>query len=256
MLRSPAVPATPAAAAVATARCSFSPPVFTVDTSRTFSGLLDQLDPKKSGVTAPGKLDVRTETVRDGPNWRLCVTGVTSVVHSQSWLAIGEQEPTIVNSTEANFCEQVRDLHQVSDRATGSHWYMQAATKKHELQHVEEWKKGFIKDWPAVQAAIESIHLPASIVGISISKQGATEMLRGSTSFEKAVDTSSAGGHFPTFWNAAHDDDAMRRIEHTVVDPRIKELCNHAQKSGWRATGSPSSTGCVICPHHGVPDTP
>lgn len=215
---------------------------------------MDQLDPKKSGVTYPAPLLVETDTIRDGPNWRLCVTGVTSRVHSQSWLAIGEQEPTKANSTETNFSQQVTDLHQVSDRSTGAKWYMLAANRKHEMQHVNEWKTGFVKDWPAVQAAIESIHIPAGIFGFSVSKERATGILRGSISFGKALDTSSASGNYPTFWDPAHDDAGMRAIEHTVVDPRIKELCANAKSLGWRAPGGAVSTGCVICSHHGIPD--
>lgn len=234
--------------------CSTPVPRFVIDTGRTVWGLLDQLKPRVSGVTRPARvLNVETRTVRDGPDWRLCVTGVASVVHVETWLAVGEREPTVANSTEANFCEQVTNLHQVSERSSASRWYMIEATRKHERRHAAEWETAFATDWPAVQLRIESIRVPATFAGLSIDEDAATEMLRGSRKFRAAIDTTDAGGNYPTFW-VEHDDATMRAIEHTVVDPRITQLCEHAKATGWKAPASTAVTGCPVCVHHGVTD--
>ncbi|MDP8969065.1 MAG: hypothetical protein M3N52_00845, partial [Actinomycetota bacterium] len=194
------------------------------------------------GITYPDPLEVRTEAVKDGADWRLCVKSVTSNVRCHSRLLPGppQVEPTTANATSGNFCTQVGELD-VLGTCSGK-WYMLNAVRAHEAVHVNEWKTSFPTDWPAVQAKIEGITVPAS--GITSLQGVAHFIMRASTEYHDAIQTNAT--NFPTFWGIPDPNANTNAAEHAVVDPRIDQICNHAKAQGW------NPGGCGVCSGRGI----
>jgi hypothetical protein len=188
------------------------------------------------GITEPDPLVVTTNTCEDGGDWHLRVMGVVSRIRTFSRQLTGQQEPTTANSTAGNFCDQVGDLDALG-RCAGN-WYMLSAVKAHENVHVNEWKTSFPTDWPAQKAIIDGITVPAA--GATTTGAAATTAMRGSANFTNAVQTDRASGNFPTFWGIADPNANTDAAERAVVDPRIRQLCKHADAKGWGA--------CAACP--------
>ena len=152
------------------------------------------------GVTAPDPLRVRTRVCDDGPNWRLRVTGVTSVIRTFSRQLPGQQEPTTGRATAANFCTIVTDLDALGTcnpgAPAGSNFYMLAAVRAHEAVHVDEWRTSMGTDWPAQKAIIEGLNVPRAAP--TASRRAASAAMRGSAAFQAAIQTGTA--NYPAFW--------------------------------------------------------
>lgn len=194
------------------------------------------------GITYPDALETRTEAVKDGTDWRLCVKSVTSNVRHHSRLLPGppQVEPTTANATSGKFCTQVGELNRLG--TCSGNWYMLSAVKAHEAVHVNEWKTSFPTDWPAVQAKIEAITVPAS--GITAIQGVAHFIMRASTAYQDAIQTNAT--NFPTFWAIPDPNANTDAAEHAVVDPRIDQLCNHAKAKKW------SPEACGVCSARGI----
>jgi hypothetical protein len=195
------------------------------------------------GITAPDTLGISTQTCRAGPNWRLVITQVNSVVRSHSRLLAGQREPVPdVNTTAGNFCNQVTELDTLG--VCPGAWYMIRAVHAHENVHVREWLDNFTADWNPLEAAIEGLTVPAA--GATASRAAATAALRADPVFVNARDTSNAGGNFPTFWAIPDPNANTNAAERAVVTPRIQWICKHA---GWRGWGP---AGCPVCVAQGI----
>lgn len=192
------------------------------------------------GITAPDNLKVSTKTCKDGTDWRLRVTGVTSKVRHFSRLLSGQKEPTTSNATKTTFCDQVGELDKLGTCAGA--WYMLSAVKAHEAVHVKEWKTSFPTDWPAVKTTIEGISVPAS--GTTEKKGAATKDMRASAAFTGALDTSAT--NFPVFWAIADPNANTDAAERKKVDPRIKAICKHAKSKKW------DPGACAVCAAKGI----
>ena len=194
------------------------------------------------GITSPDPLQVSTLTCRDGANWHLRVTRVKSIIRTFSRQLPGQSEPTVGNSTAANFCAQVTELDNLGSCA-GS-WYMLAAVRAHERVHVDEWRTSMGSDWPAQKAIIEGLSVPAS--GATKSRRAARRAMRSSAAFTNALQTSSASGNYPAFWGIPDPNAQTNAAERVIVTPRIRQLCVHARNRGW-APG-----GCAVCSNLGI----
>ena len=195
------------------------------------------------GITSPDNLGISTQTCRDGPNWRLVVTQVNSVVRSHSRLLAGQREPVPdVNTTAGNFCNQVTELDTLG--VCPGAWYMIRAVFAHENVHVHEWLDNFTTDWNPLETAIEGLTVPAA--GATASRAAATTALRADPIFVNARDTSRAGGNFPTFWALPDPNANTNAAETAVVTPRIQWICKTA---GWRGWGP---AACPVCVAQGI----
>lgn len=195
------------------------------------------------GVTEPDELGIATETCRDGPNWRLIVTRVNSVIRSHSRLLPGQAEPVPdVNTTAGNFCDQVTELDNLGS-CLGA-WYMIRAVRAHEDVHVDEWRDNFTTDWNPLEAAIEALTVPAA--GATADRGAATAALRGTAVFNNARDTTSAGGNFPTFWAIPDPNANTDAAERAVVEPTIRWICKYAGWRGW------NPGHCAVCAAQGI----
>jgi hypothetical protein len=192
------------------------------------------------GITAPDKLSVKTKTCKDGTDWNLRVTGVTSKIRRFSRLLPGQKEPSTGRAKSGNFCDMTTELDALGN-CPGA-WYSLRAVKAHENVHVGEWKSSFPADWPAVQAAIEGITVPAS--GATKSKGKATKAMRSSATFTAAIATNTT--NFPTFWAIPDPNGNTDAAERAVVDPKIVRICKHAKKKGW------SPAACAPCNARGI----
>lgn len=190
------------------------------------------------GITMPDNLGIYTETCRDGANWRLNVTLVNSVIRTHSRLLAGQREPIPgVNTTSANFCDQVTELDDLGLGHPLHQWYMIRAVRAHEDVHIDEWRDNFDTDWNPLEAAIEGLSVPAS--GATATKAAATTALRSDPVFQNARDTTNGGGNFPTFWGIPDPNANTDAAERAVVDPRIQWICKRAQWDGWNPAGCP-----------------
>jgi hypothetical protein len=194
------------------------------------------------GITSPDPLRVSTLTCRDGADWRLRVTGVKSVIRTFSRQLAGQREPTVGNSTAANFCAQVTELDSLGSCA-GS-WYMLAAVRAHEQVHVDEWRTSMGSDWPAQKAIIEGLSVPAS--GATKSRGAATRAMRSSAAFTNALQTDNASGNYPAFWGIPDPNAQTNAAERVIVTPRIRQLCVHARNKGWGPGACPVCAGLGI----------
>ncbi len=195
------------------------------------------------GIAAPDNLGIATRTCRDGANWRLVVRRVNSVIRTHSRLLPGQAEPVPgVNTTAANFCNQVTELDNLGN-CPGA-WYMIRAVRAHEDVHIDEWRNNFNTDWNPLEAAIEALTVPAA--GATASRAAATTALRGTAVFQNARDTSNAGGNFPTFWGIADPNAQTDAAERNVVNPRIRWICKHARWQRW------NPAGCPVCATIGI----
>ena len=195
------------------------------------------------GITSPDPLGISTQTCRAGPNWRLVITQVNSVVRSHSRLLAGQREPVPdVNTTAGNFCNQVTELDTLG--VCPGAWYMIRAVHAHENVHVREWLDNFTADWNPLETAIEGLTVPAA--GATASRAAATAALRADPVFVNARDTSNAGGNFPTFWAIPDPNANTNAAETAVVTPRIQWICKTA---GWRGWGP---AGCPVCVAQGI----
>lgn len=192
------------------------------------------------GITAPDALKVSTTTCKDGTDWRLRVTGVSSTVRKFSRLLPGQKEPTTWNAKKTNFCAQVTELDNLGN-CPGA-WYMLAAVQAHENVHVKEWKTSFPTDWPTVKATIEGISVAAS--GATAKQSAATKHMRTSATFTAALKTNAT--NFPTFWGIADPNANTDAAERKVVDPRITAICKHAKSKKW------NPGGCAACVAKGI----
>ncbi len=195
------------------------------------------------GITAPDNLGIRTRTCMDGANWRLVITQVNSVIRTHSRLLPGQAEPVPdVNTTAANFCNQVTELDALGDCAGA--WYMIRAVRAHEDVHIDEWRDNFNIDWAPLETAIEALTVPAA--GATADRAAATTSLRGTAVFTNALDTSNAGGNFPTFWGIPDPNANTDAAERAIVNPRIRWICRQARWQGW------NPAGCPICVTIGI----
>jgi len=194
------------------------------------------------GITSPDPLQVTTKTCRDGANWHLRVTKVKSIIRTFSRQLPGQHEPTVGNSTAANFCPQVTELDTLGSCA-GS-WYMIAAVRAHERVHVDEWRTSMGGDWLTQKGIIEGLSVPAS--GATKSKAAATTAMRTSAAFVNALQTDSATGNYPAFWGIADPNIQTDAAERVIVTPRIRQLCVHARNRGW------GPAGCPVCANLGI----
>jgi hypothetical protein len=194
------------------------------------------------GITSPDPLQVSTTTCRDGATWRLRATRVRSIIRTFSRQLAGQREPTIGNSTSANFCQQVTELDSLGS-CLGS-WYMLAAVRAHEAVHATEWRTSMGSDWPAQKAIIEGLSVPAS--GATKSRGSATNAMRTSAAFNSALQTSNASGNYPAFWGIPDPNAQTDAAERVIVTPRIREICVHARNRGWAPGGCPICAGLGI----------
>lgn len=194
------------------------------------------------GITEPDPLKVSTMTCKDGTDWKLRVTNVSSTIRTFSRHLAGEVEPTVGNSTSANFCTQVSDLDALGN-CPGS-FYMLAAVRAHEAVHVDEWKTSAGSDWPAQQAIIDGLSVPAS--GATKNQAAATKSMRSSAAFQNALLTSRASGNYPAFWGIPDPNTNTNAAEQVIVAPRIRQLCVNARSKGW----TPSA--CPVCVANGI----
>jgi hypothetical protein len=192
------------------------------------------------GETWSDPLTVTTTPCTDGTQWHVRVVHVESTIPTFSRLLPGQHEPTTANSSAANFCTQVGDLDALG-RCPG-HWYMIDAVKAHELVHAGDWQTDFPTDFPKVQAAIEAIAVPAS--GATSSASAAEAAIRASTAFQAALQT---GDHnFPTSGGRRGTTAATNAAERAVTEPRIQELCKHADAKKW------DPGVCDVCLDRGI----
>jgi hypothetical protein len=201
------------------------------------------MTPCNWGITAPDPLIVQTRVCHDGPVWRLRVTNVVSVIRTFSRRLPGEREPTVGNSTAANFCPQVTDLDALGN-CPGGNWYMLAAVRAHEAVHVDEWRTSMGTDWPAQQAIIEGLTVPRA--GATRTWRPAYHALRGTAAFRNAIRTNPASGNYPAFWGIADPNVNTDAAERVIVAPRIRQLCVNARTRGW-APGA-----CPVCVTNGI----
>jgi hypothetical protein len=194
------------------------------------------------GITHPDPMKVTTSTCKDGGNWQLRVKKVKSRARTFSRQIPGQQEPTTGNSTSGNFCQQVSDLDNLGN--CPGNWYMLSAVKAHEAVHVQEWKTSAGSDWPAQQAIIEGLSVPAS--GATKSSKAATKNMRSSAAFQNALKTNRGSGNYPAFWGIPDPNADTNAAERVIVGPRIKQICVHARSKGW----TPSA--CPVCVANGI----
>ncbi|MEC4748958.1 hypothetical protein [Methylomicrobium sp. Wu6] len=194
------------------------------------------------GITSPDPLQVATRTCRDGANWRLRVRRVRSVVRTFSRQLAGQREPTVGNSTAANFCTQVSDLDALGN--CPGNFYMLAAVRAHEQVHVDEWRTSMGSDWPAQQAIIDGLSVPAA--GATRRRSAATAAMRSSAAFTNAIQTSNASGNYPAFWGIPDPNINTQAAERVVVAPRIRQLCVNARNRGW------GPAACPVCVNNGI----
>lgn len=209
---------------------------------RSTAAQIAAMSPCTWGITSPDPLRVSTSTCRAGANWHLRVTKVRSIIRTFSRQLAGQREPTVGNSTAANFCTQVTELNNLGSCA-GS-WYMLAAVRAHEAVHVTEWRTSMGSDWPAQKAVIEGLSAPAA--GATKSRNAATRFMRTSAAFNNAIQTSNASGNYPAFWGIPDPNPQTDAAERMIVTPRIRQLCVHARSRGW-APG-----GCPVCSSLGI----
>jgi hypothetical protein len=195
------------------------------------------------GITAPDPLVVQTNVCSDGPVWRLRVTSVFSVIRTFSRHVAGEREPTVGNSTAANFCPQVTDLDALGN-CPGGNWYMLAAVRAHEAVHVDEWRTSMGTDWPAQQAIIEGLTVPRA--GATATWRAAYHAMRGTVAFRNAIRTNRASGNYPAFWGIPDPNVNTNAAERVVVAPRIRQLCVNARTRGW------GPGACPVCVANGI----
>jgi hypothetical protein len=192
------------------------------------------------GITKPDKLKVRTKTCKDGTDWSLRVTGITSKIRKFSRLLPAQKEPNTRRARSGNFCDMTTELDALGTCAGA--WYSLRAVKAHENVHVGEWKSSFPSDWPPLQVAIEGITVPAS--GATKSKAKARKAMRSSATFTAALNVGTA--NFPTFWAIPDPNGNTDAAERAVVDPKIVRICKHAKKKGW------SPAACAPCNARGI----
>jgi hypothetical protein len=195
------------------------------------------------GITAPDPLIVQTRVCHDGPVWRLRVSSVFSVIRTFSRHVAGEREPTVGNSTAANFCPQVTDLDGLGT-CPGGNWYMLAAVRAHEQVHVDEWRTSMGTDWPAQQAIIEGLTVPRA--GATRTWRAAYHAMRGTAAFRNAIRTNPASGNYPAFWGIPDPNVNTDAAERVIIAPRIRQLCVNARTRGW------GPGACPVCAANGI----
>ena len=195
------------------------------------------------GITAPDKLGVKTQVVKDGNNWKLDVTHVNSVIRSFSRLLAGQKEPVPGhNTTKTNWKDQVNELNRLGSCA--GKWYMIRAVRAHENEHLKEWKDNFDTDWATQRTNIENLTVPAS--GNTENSAKAHKALRAMPAFDSARETTNASGNYPTFWGLADPNAQTNAAEQKIVDPRIEWICKYAKWNKWNPASNAVCTNKKI----------
>jgi hypothetical protein len=191
------------------------------------------------GLTFPETVDETVVAVKSGATWKADPTALKGHYSKQTRLLPGQTEVTgpSGNTTAANYCAQVGELGRLGD-CPGGAWYMLSAVVAHENVHAAHFN-------PALKAAAPNIKTDFNAVTVpdAPGKTAATAL----TELKALPAYATAKGNMQPRWLtqvlalAANDHNGpAAAAEHKIVDPMIKNICNHAKANKWAA--------CADCP--------
>lgn len=202
------------------------------------------LGPSTYGLTFPERVDVDITAHLDKAtgNWSPKVNKVTGHYSLQARLLPGQQEVTGPggNTSQANFCDQVKELKALGFGAGVATWYMLNAVVKHEKVHASRFEPALKAAKPGIVSSIESITLPNAP---GMTKAQAITQFRADPNFQAALVNAQQLWLAEILTRVAGDHAAggpTDQAEHKVVDPMIKKICNHAKSKKW--------PNCPACP--------
>jgi hypothetical protein len=141
------------------------------------------------------------------------------------------------NTTAGNFCAQVGELSRLGD-CPGGAWYMLSAVVAHEDVHAVHFQPALADAAGDIQSDFNAVTVPDTA-----GKTAATAL----TDLQALPAYTAAKAKMQSRWltevlKAAADDHKgpAAAAEHTVVDPMIKTICDHAKANTWGA--------CANCP--------
>lgn len=190
------------------------------------------------GLTWEEKVDETVSAVKSGAAWHADPTALRGHYSIQARLLPSEKEVTgpAGNTTSANFCAQVSELSKLGE-CPGA-WYMLRAVVAHENVHATREGPGLKAAAPIIQAGFNAVTI-ADVPGKTAAAARAE--------LEALPAYANAKGQMRGIWASEatklqlgdHSGPAAA-AEHTVVDPMINTICNHAKVNTWGA--------CADCP--------
>ena len=191
------------------------------------------------GKTFPENIDVRLELLDNGATWQPVLTGVTGNYSIQTRLLPGISEVTGPggNTNEENYCDQIRDLSNLS--LAYSEWYMEDAILAHEREHASKIREALID--PSVlghlEKSIQEISIPKS--AITINEILAEVMIRLDPKFQDMV-LDVELNWIDQFILLLSDDHGIPNgtgpaydAERKIVNPMKRKIWNHAKANRW-----------------------
>jgi hypothetical protein len=197
------------------------------------------LGPCDWGLTFPDSVDETVVAVKDGATWKADPTSLRGHYSEQTRLLPTESEVTgpSGNTTAGNFCAQVGELSRLGD-CPGGAWYMLSAVVAHEDVHAVHFQPALADAAGDIQSDFNAVTVPDTA-----GKTAATAL----TDLQALPAYTAAKAKMQSRWltevlKAAADDHKgpAAAAEHTVVDPMIKTICDHAKANTWGA--------CANCP--------
>jgi autonomous glycyl radical cofactor GrcA len=210
------------------------------------------LECQEHGKIWTESVDVGVSACFNGTYWRAILTslkGHYSVLAQLETCPSPQQEVTGPesdgNTTQENYCEQVRTLNGLSAYTPGG-WYMLEADYARQYAHVPHLRPTLQSVAPEIGNDIQAITVSAQ------SEQEAIDLIKASAAFANAK-TRALTSWDNAFLPLKPEDDVFGGAgdiaEHEVVDPMISTICAYANAHGWNNTNQP----CDVC---GPPSTP
>jgi hypothetical protein len=195
------------------------------------------------GVTYPEEVIIEISACSDGENWSAVVTGIQGNYSLQVRLKPGVKEVTGPNgnSTQSNYCDQVKDL--IGLAIDADNWYRIAAVQAHEEVHLSRFKPALKEVENKIETLIEGI----SVKDIGQTQTQATEQILELPAFINAS-TQSKALWFSTVIERVKYDHFTKsggigpayEAEQRVTLGLIIEICDYAKKQNW-----PKCTYCI-----------
>lgn len=192
------------------------------------------------GLTFPETVTVTICAFRAGANWQATLLSANGNYSLQAQLLPGVLEvtgPPPGNTTLANYCNQINDLHTLNSAGGAGTWFMISAVIAHENVHATRFLPalGHVSVLPVLQATIDALTVP-HVPGMN--QAAAIAALQALPAFAAALTTAQANwlARILVLVAGDHAPGGPTQIaERAVVTPMITAICAHRTANGWPA---------------------